>query len=185
MTSTRPFPADGARVDLQSEAPVGGRTRTRAQSTPRVAGDLKEEAQPWMARWSRASGEVLRRPGSGPRRGRATEGERARRGYREARGLTAELVQWSAMAGGPRRRRIERRPAVSVRVRVRSGGRGRERRRGRLGLGFQGAAGGGTCRPPGAAASILAGRRIERPGCCQAAAWSCGEEGVFAENPLG
>jgi hypothetical protein len=54
-----------------------------------------------------------------------------------------------------------------------------------VGLGFLHGGGGGTCRPPGAAAFIsTARRRIGRPACCQAAAWLRGEDGDFAKNPL-
>jgi hypothetical protein len=114
LTSARPLPADGARVDLQSEAPVGGRTRTRARSTPRVAGDLKEAAPLAIGRWSFAGDEARWRPGQVVHGGGAREREGERRGHREDRELTAELVQWSAMAGRPRRRRIddERAPKV-------------------------------------------------------------------------
>jgi hypothetical protein len=112
---------------------VDGRTRTRARSTPRVAGDQKEAARGWITSRSRASGEVLWRPGPGARCGLA----RGRKERSEGMGRCgiSPRARWQ---GWQRRRRLVGGESTggrsfSARVRVRFRGHVRARGRGERG----------------------------------------------------
>jgi hypothetical protein len=101
-------------MEPQSAAPVGERTRGWWQKTRGDVGNQLGAAAPAIGHRSVAGGEPMRWPGQAGRGDGDREGEGVSRGHWEDWELTAELVQWSAMAGRPRRRRIddERAPKV-------------------------------------------------------------------------
>jgi hypothetical protein len=84
---------------------VGGRTRDRGQTTRGDAGRRLVAAPPKIGHRSLAGGELMRRPEQVARGGGAREREGARRGYQEDQGLTLDVMESTATAGEPRRRR--------------------------------------------------------------------------------